>query len=165
MRETIASMVLSEMGLDLSGTSVLDAFAGSGAVGLELLSRGAAHVTLVERDRRAAGVVRENVRALGVPKGQATVVAADAFALAARDAVDGAPFGLVFLDPPYATETVRLKALVEALAEGGMVEDGCLVVLERASDGAGLGLAEGLGHEVRVRRHGTTAVELWRLSV
>ena len=64
-REAIASMILSARGLDLTGDSVLDAFAGSGAMGLELLSRGASHATFVDRDRRAAARVRRSAEALG----------------------------------------------------------------------------------------------------
>ena len=88
MRETIASMVLSELGLDLGGKRVLDAFAGSGAVGLELLSRGADHVTFIERDRRARQAILRNVGALGVEKSEYSLVYGDSFALAARG---GAP--------------------------------------------------------------------------
>ena len=68
MRETIASMVLSAFDLDLDGVSVLDAFAGSGAMGLEFLSRGARRCTFVDSDRKAAGVVRRNVAALGAQR-------------------------------------------------------------------------------------------------
>ena len=64
-RERVASMVLSAMGLDLSGRSVLDAFAGSGAMGFELLSRGAARATFVDRDRRAVALVRRTAASLG----------------------------------------------------------------------------------------------------
>ena len=63
MRESMASMILSARGLDLSGESVLDAFAGSGAMGLELLSRGAAHATFVDRDRGAVARLRRSAQA------------------------------------------------------------------------------------------------------
>jgi 16S rRNA (guanine966-N2)-methyltransferase len=85
----------------LDGLVVLDLFAGSGALGLEALSRGADRAVLVERDRRALGVLRANVEALGVPAEQAVVRAGDAGRVA-RDAVARAEaYDLVFLDPPY----------------------------------------------------------------
>ena len=64
-REQIASMILSAAGLDLSGTSVLDAFAGSGAMGLELLSRGAARATFLDRDRRAVARIKRTASSPG----------------------------------------------------------------------------------------------------
>ena len=67
-REQIASMILSAAGLDLSGTSVLDAFAGSGAMGLELLSRGAARATFLDRDRRAVARIKRTDSSLGAAR-------------------------------------------------------------------------------------------------
>ena len=161
MRETIASMVLSELGLDLGGKRVLDAFAGSGAVGLELLSRGADHVTFIERDRRARQAILRNVGELGVEKSEYSLVYGDSFALAARGGIAGAPFDIVFLDPPYAVAARDLQGLVEGLRASGDASESCLVVYERASDAEGLDLPA--GQEVRVRSHGTTTVELWRV--
>ena len=162
MREAIASMVLSEMGLDLGGTSVLDAFAGSGAVGLELLSRGAEHVTFLERDRRARQVIQRNVSELGLGKGDYAIVGGDTFALAERGGLAGAPFDIVFMDPPYAVAPEALTGLVERLLASGDAREGALVVYERAGNAPGLGLQ--VGREIRVRGHGNTAVELWRLA-
>lgn len=80
--------------VDLDGASIADLFAGTGALGIEALSRGAAHVTFVERDRRAADVVRANLDTLGMAD-RATIVMGNALSFAA--AVD-----LAFADPPYA---------------------------------------------------------------
>ncbi|MEO1173303.1 MAG: 16S rRNA (guanine(966)-N(2))-methyltransferase RsmD [Myxococcota bacterium] len=85
---------------DLADTRVLDLFAGSGALGLEALSRGATHTTFVERDRAALAALRSNIEALGVGA-TARVLTGDAFK--ALDRMSG-PFDLVFLDPPYAAE-------------------------------------------------------------
>lgn len=156
-REALASMILSAVGLDLTGLSVLDAFAGSGAMGFELLSRGAARATFVERDRRVAGIVRRTAAALGAAPGEARVVAGDVLALAARG-LPGAPFDVVFLDPPYALDTARVSALVDALAETGQLAPGAIVVYERASEAPGL-TSPSLG-EPRTRTHGITAVDL-----
>jgi 16S rRNA (guanine966-N2)-methyltransferase len=113
----------------LPGASVLDAFAGSGALGLEARSRGAAHVTLIEQDRRALTALLRNVDAVGLDG--LDVVAGDALRIVATGRPTGAPFDLVLLDPPYAlTEdalAVLLGDLVAALA------DGATVVVERAT--------------------------------
>ena len=77
MRESIASMILSARGLDLSGESVLDAFAGSGAMGLELLSRGAAHATFVDRDRGAVARLRRSAQTLGAQSSELHALAGD----------------------------------------------------------------------------------------
>ena len=82
IRESIASMILSAQGLDLSECDVLDAFAGSGAMGIELLSRGARSCVFCERDRRAANVVRANCASVGLSRGAYRVICADSLRLA-----------------------------------------------------------------------------------
>jgi len=160
MRETIASMVLSAFDLDLDGVSVLDAFAGSGAMGLELLSRGARRCTFVDSDRKAAGVVRRNVAALGAQR-SCSVVTGDAFQLAGRTgSIPGAPFDLVVLDPPYATPARDVAALVDSLAEAGALRAGAVVLYERASSSPALEATHAT--LVRERTHGTTTVDLYR---
>ena len=160
-RERIASMVLSARGLDLTGCSVLDAFAGSGAMGLELVSRGAAGATFVDRDRRAVARLRRTAASLGATREECRALAGDFFALAARG-LAGAPFDVVFLDPPYALEASRVSALVDTLARTGQLADGALVVYERASGADGLRCA-GLEPR-RTKEQGITAVDLlvWR---
>jgi 16S rRNA (guanine966-N2)-methyltransferase len=104
----------------LDGERVLDLFAGSGALGLEALSRGASHATFVERERAALRALRDNVNDLGA---DAEVVAADArgFLRAARER--GAQYDLVFLDPPYraAAGLAQELSLAPVLADGGRV--------------------------------------------
>ena len=93
---------------------VLDVFAGSGALGLEALSRGASQATFVDRGRHAINVLRRNVASLGFD-GRAQVVGRDAFAL---DVARLHPFGLLFLDPPfplYERDPVRVHELMERL--------------------------------------------------
>lgn len=159
-REGIASMLLSACGLDLSGVRVLDAFAGSGALGLELLSRGAEHATFVERNRKVANVVRCNIKALGAD-GRATLVAGDAFRLAERG-ISGGPFGIVVLDPPYATPAEDVAALVENLAAAGCLTPDALVLYERAAQAPGLPLI--IASTIRERSYGDTSVDLLRLG-
>ncbi len=161
MRESFASMILSAFDLDLSGVSVLDAFAGSGALGLEMLSRGAAHATFAEMDRGALACVQANLRALGVGREQAAVVRGDVFKLARRSQVAGAPFTLVLLDPPYATEASRVSALVRELGNAGFLEEGAMVLYERAREADGLDVE---GSLLSTREHGATAVDLLRLE-
>lgn len=161
MRESFASMLLSAFDLDLSEVSVLDAFAGSGALGLEMLSRGAAHATFVEMDRGALACVQANLRAIGVERHRAAVVKGDVFKLARRAQVAGTPFSLVLLDPPYATEAARVSALVRELVEAGFVADDAVVLYERAREAESLDLQSVL---LSTREHGATAVDLLRLG-
>ncbi len=122
LRETLFNVV----DVEVPDCRVLDGFAGTGAVGLEALSRGAAHVTFVERDRLAAAVVEQNVAACGA--GDRCIIVRDDFVGVARRLGGAAPFDLVLLDPPYDfpdTEAV----LVDAAA---LLKPGGLVVLEHA---------------------------------
>ena len=156
-REAIASMVLSACGLDLSGRSVLDAFAGSGAMALELVSRGAERATCVDTDRRACQRIARTARALGAAPDEVHTVSGDVFKLAERGLV-GAPFGVVFLDPPYAVDAARVSALVDALAETGQLAAGAVVVYEHAAKEAGLACAHVAVERARTR--GISTVEL-----
>lgn len=156
-REQVASMVLSARGLDLAGDSVLDAFAGSGAMGLELLSRGAAHATFVDADRRAVQRVRRTAASLGALPGEFDAIAGDACALAARG-LPGAPFDVVFLDPPYAMPAGQVSRLVCALASTGQLCPGAVVIYERSAQGEPLECA-GLV-PVRAKTRGVTALDL-----
>jgi 16S rRNA (guanine966-N2)-methyltransferase len=114
----------------LTGAAVLDLYAGSGAVGLEALSRGATDVLLVESDARAAQVIRANIAALGLP-GARVVNATVARALAA-----GPPQqrqrDFVFADPPYAVPDEELTTMLTALMLGWLAP-GALVAVERAT--------------------------------
>ena len=122
-RESLASMVLSSFGLDLSEVWVLDAFAGSGVLGLEFLSRGAKGCTFVERNRRAAQLVRDNCRTLGADPASARVVESDIYRFVRSAALPGAPFSLILLDPPYAMAGERVLSLVGLLRVSGQLSD------------------------------------------
>jgi len=160
-REQMASMVLSAFDLDLSGVTVLDAFAGSGAIGLEMLSRGADGCTFIDADRKAAARVRRNVSTLGA-EALCTIVTGDAFKVASRRMLPRAPFSLVVLDPPYALDAGEVTRLVCELSESGQLCEGAVILYERASSGEGLSL-EG-AQVVKSKVHGTTAVDLLRLG-
>ncbi|RRF91249.1 MAG: 16S rRNA (guanine(966)-N(2))-methyltransferase RsmD [Coriobacteriaceae bacterium] len=160
-RESMASMVLSAFGLDLAGVSVLDAFAGSGAIGFELLSRGAASCTFVDRDRGAAARVRRNARSLGA-EGVSHVLPGDVFRLARRPGMRGAPFSLVVLDPPYAVSSADVSRLVGDLCASGLLAARALVLYEHASKEPGLALAG--ARQLREKSHGITTVEILELE-
>lgn len=160
VREAEASMVLSACGLDLSGLSALDAYAGSGAMGIELLSRGASRVTFIDRDRGAAARVRRNLVSLGAAPACYAILVGDTGRLLGSAGVAGAPFGLVMLDPPYAMGMGEVAALVEGACASGLLAPRALVLYERSSSSEALE-ADGFV-EVKRKRYGTTCVDLLR---
>lgn len=126
--DRVREALFSSLGAAVAGATVLDLFAGSGALGIEALSRGAAHAVLVERDRRAAVAVARNLARTGLD-GRATLVRTDATAYVRHPR--GGPFDIVLLDPPYEHPTPDLYALVTALAETGGLAPDATVVVER----------------------------------
>jgi len=119
----------------LQGLRVIDLFAGSGALGLEALSRGAAFCLFVETDAGARGAIRDNLEALapdGALFGRSRIHRRDATDLGRKPAGDGAPFDLAFLDPPYA-RGLGERALA-SLADDGWLKPGALCVFERGAD-------------------------------
>ena len=141
---------------DVSGTDVLDPFAGSGALGFEALSRGAERVAFCDVDRAALAAVRENARRLRYAD-RCTIRRQDARRRLASDRAAGVHYGLVLLDPPYAmlsALSTQLEAdLPELLAPGG------LAVLERPAAEA----APAPRLEVAAERaYGGTAITVWR---
>lgn len=165
----------------LAGASVLDLYAGSGAVGLEALSRGAARAVMVEADPRAVRVIRANVAALDLPgalviagrvetvlaRGPAAIVgqAAPGHAPAAGsqppgdpEAVAGGRFDLVFADPPYAMAADAVTAVLTALAQEAWLTPGALVTVERSTRSGPLHWPDGYAED-RSRRYGEAT--LW----
>ena len=119
----------------LADARVIDLFAGSGGLGLEALSRGAAYGLFVETDDAARGVIRQNIETLapaGDLFGRTRIHRRDATALGAKPASDGVPFDVAFLDPPYA-KGLGERALAELLAGGWLAED-AVAVFERGAD-------------------------------
>lgn len=159
VREAMSSMLLSACGLSLEGISVLDAFAGSGALGLEMLSHGATYCTFCDIDRGAAARVERNARSLGAASSCYKVVRLDIMAKAA-DPLPGAPFGIVLLDPPYKTPATEVTKLVEALDNSSNLAAGTLVLYERSNTAPTI---EPAGFsQLKSKRYGQTAVELFR---
>lgn len=128
VREALFSALESLLG-SLGGVRFLDLYAGSGAVGLEALSRGAAAATLVEHDRRTAGLIRTNARAVGFRDAD-VVTGSVARHLADRPAT---PYDVAFLDPPYDLTGKAVSADLTALGSNGWLADDAVVVVERSS--------------------------------
>ncbi|MDX3530146.1 16S rRNA (guanine(966)-N(2))-methyltransferase RsmD [Streptomyces sp. ID05-39B] len=136
-------------GAPLDGERVLDLYAGSGAVGLEALSRGASHTLLVEADARAARTIRENVRTLGLP-------GAEVRAGKARQIIQtppAEPYQLVFLDPPYAVTDDDLREILLTLRSQGWLAAEALVTVERSTRGGTFDWPDGF-EAIRSRRYG-----------
>lgn len=145
--------------LDLTGMTVLDLYAGSGALGLEALSRGASAALFVESDRRAAEVLAGNIAALGLP-GATLRRGAVAAVLAGGTP---APVDLVLADPPYEVAAADIDALPGLLTAGGWVGPGTVVVIERASSSPAVGWPDGW-QAWPERRYGDTRLELAELG-
>ncbi len=129
VRESLFSVLAARA--DLVGASVLDLYAGSGALGLEALSRGATSAVFVESDQRAAAVIGQNIKALGVTGAtlrRGTV--ASVLAAGTATSVD-----LVFADPPYDIDAAEIEEVLGELTRRGWVEAGAIAVVERAASG------------------------------
>jgi 16S rRNA (guanine966-N2)-methyltransferase len=125
-REALFSSLEAEFS-SFDGVNVLDLYAGSGAIGLEALSRGAAKVVLVESDRKAAEVIAANIKVVGLPG--VTVLSRPVEKLAAGE--PPAEFDLLYADPPYKLETAELQEILTELAANGWLAGDALVVVER----------------------------------
>jgi 16S rRNA (guanine966-N2)-methyltransferase len=139
---------------DLAGARFLDLYAGTGAVGLEALSRGAASVLLVESDARTAPVLRANVRALGLPGAEVRVERVERVVAAPAPE----PYDIVFADPPY---SVDLTEILVNLFTNGWVGD--IVVAERSSRDPDLRWPAGV-QPLRARRYGEATLWYGRRS-
>ncbi|MFD6226317.1 16S rRNA (guanine(966)-N(2))-methyltransferase RsmD [Streptomyces sp. NPDC060232] len=148
MREGLFSTWESLHGVE--GARVLDLYGGSGAVGLEALSRGADHALLVESDPKAAKAIRDNIRTLGLPGAEFRAGRAEQI-VAARAAGD--PYDVVFLDPPYAVDSADLREILLTLRSNGWITDGALVTVERSTRSGAFPWPEGF-EPLRSRKYG-----------
>ncbi|MEM9704901.1 MAG: 16S rRNA (guanine(966)-N(2))-methyltransferase RsmD [Pseudomonadota bacterium] len=129
-RESLFNILANYASQPLDGAKVVDLFAGSGALGLEALSRGASYALFVETDAGARGAIRENIEALGV-FGATRIHRRSAEKLGTLSASAGGPFNIAFLDPPYGKGLAE-KAL-ESLQQGGWLHDQALVIVEQGA--------------------------------
>lgn len=143
VREAIFGMVQ----FDVESAVVLDLFAGSGALGLEALSRGADRVVFCDNDRAACAVIEKNLNTLGLSE-NAELHFCDCFSLINRQAAIGRRFSLVLIDPPY--RSGLYEQVLKSLADSGVLEDGCILILEHPKkleiDLGELGFVKGKPH-------------------
>ena len=156
LRESLFNILIHAYGDPITGARVLDLFAGTGGLGLEALSRGAAFALFVDDAAEARALLRENIAALGLG-GVTRIFRRDAIRLGPAHPVE--PFSLVFLDPPYGKGLAE-KALVSA-RDGSWLAPGALVVVEEAADAA-FAAPSGF-EEVERRQYDDTEVVFLRL--
>lgn len=144
------------------GSVFLDLFAGTGAVALEAVSRGAASAICVERDRRVVQVLRENIATVGAPD-WVTVITDDVFAWLSRLASCPGSVAVVFADPPYAggDEPDRLAEVMMLLIQSGWLAPRAIFAAERRLSAPELGEVAGW-EKITQRRYGQTEVSLYR---
>jgi 16S rRNA (guanine966-N2)-methyltransferase len=140
---------------DFDGLRVLDLYAGSGALGLEALSRGAESALFVESDSRAVAVIKRNVEALGL---RGATVRRGVVASVLSGAPDK-PMDLVLADPPYEVSTAEIEGLLHSLARNGWLDPDAVVVIERPASSTEISWPAGWTAWDN-RRYGDTRVEL-----
>jgi 16S rRNA (guanine966-N2)-methyltransferase len=157
VREALFDSLMAER--DLSGDRVLDLYAGTGALGLEAVSRGAAHATLVENARGALEAIAANVESLGL--GQSVRVVSLPVERAAGALATGAPYDLILADPPYdlVASGVALRALRDLVGRSLLARDAVVVLEHARADEAPP--VEGLS-PTRTRRYGDTSLSFYR---
>lgn len=161
VREALFSSLYSMRG-GFEGAVVLDAFAGSGALGIEALSRGAQSAVFYESSKTAAAVLEKNIRACGI-NDVATIVRRDV--LVQQPTNHQLAFDLVFLDPPYAYDAAEVLAMIRALADAGALAPDAIIAYEhdtKARD-AVAAAAEACDFEVATqKKYGKTGVTIIR---
>ncbi len=155
LRESIFDILAHRYGAALAGARVVDLFAGSGALGIEALSRGAHFALFIDNGAEARALLRGNVEALGLG-GVSRIWRADATALGKAPA--GEPFRLAFLDPPYGMGLAPLA--LRAMRAGGWLQAGAICVIEEAAQ-AEIGPCPGFAM-VDERLYGDTRLALLR---
>lgn len=158
VRESIFSMLMAR-GVSFEDMRVIDMFAGSGSLGIECLSRGAESVWFVEKNKKAASLIRSNLRELKVADRNGKVITKDLFSLLSSQ--PDRPFDLVFIDPPYGKDLL-VPALEKALANK-WIADGAFVLaeVETAVKAPSTGPVADM-ELVTDREYGQTRILLWR---
>jgi len=152
-REGLFATIVSMVG-SLTGTRVLDLYAGSGAVGLEALSRGAEHVLLVESGSRAGRVIQANIEAIGLVGAEVVTDRVERVLARGPDlSANSGRYDIVFADPPYALAGEEVSAMLTALADRGWLAPRALVIVERATRSGPVNWPAGFTAD-RARRYG-----------
>ena len=157
-REALFSTIEALVG-SFAGLRFLDLYAGSGAFGLEALSRGASHALMVECDDKAAAVLRRNVAELGLPGAQVRAERAESLARA----LPHKPYDVVLADPPYAVDAAAVRLVVAGLLVAKWLRPHALVAIERASRDEPWIWPEGI-MSVRERKYGEGTLWYGRLA-
>jgi len=131
MTDRVRESLFNILAPELPGARFLDLFAGSGAVGIEALSRGASAAVFIESERRWADVIAENLEALGL-RDRSLVMRSDAYVSVKALGGSGQRFGVAFAGPPYDTD--HHNRILQALAQSGLCEEGTIVLQYRAGD-------------------------------
>ena len=157
MRETLFDI----LGPSVEGAAFLDAYAGTGAVGMEAISRGARDVVFIEHHRAAAQLIRQNLVALQIDSGYAILTCAVLTGLERLES-DGERFDMVFLDPPY-EEIREYHHTLRQLARGALLRPAAVVIAEHSRH---VELEENYLalHRARLLRHGDTQLSFYRLA-
>jgi 16S rRNA (guanine966-N2)-methyltransferase len=158
--DRVREALFSALGHDLDGQSVMDAYAGSGALGFEALSRGAERVTFMEREANAVAAIRANAALLGVET-VATILSGDVETLLLSDRLPG-PFDLVIADPPY--DHGPAGPLLTLLAAPGVLRGGATVVFQRDSKTPAVDDPAGPISWTRTRRYGRTCLDYYTVA-
>ena len=168
--EKVRAAIFSILGGQVEGARVLDLYAGTGAMGLEALSRGAASADFVEEDARACSTINANIRSLTYDdlarviraRAEKTVGSPATLLGSSTAGQDGLPYDLVFIDPPYDDDP--WDALMTALSTGPLLRQDVTVVAEHGSDRALADSYGRLGLE-RTRRYGGSSISIYKLAV
>lgn len=158
LRETLFNI----LGPEVRGARFLDLFAGTGAVGIEAISRGASEVVWVENHRGAAQLIRENLALLGIKQGARLLTVEATGAIARLESERSAPFGFVFLDPPYASER-DYDAVLGGLEKSSLLSETSVLVAEHRKTFQ-LPAALGRLRQFRSLRQGDAALSFFRLG-
>jgi 16S rRNA (guanine966-N2)-methyltransferase len=158
LRETLFNI----LGMRVEGSRFLDLFAGTGAIGIEAISRGAAFAVFVENHSAAVRLIRENLASLGI-EARARIIAANAVsAIAKLDKSPFGPFDFIFLDPPYALEQ-EYGATLSALEQSSLTGESTIIIAEHRKSFM-LPASAGKLEQVRVVRHGDASLSFYRKS-
>lgn len=158
VREAIASMAQSCFGLCLDGVRVLDGYAGSGAMGFEMLSRGCAHVSFMDKDKPSYLRIKRTAKNLGATADEAYIGLGDVEKAATRP-MPGSPFDLVFLDPPYAKDICEVERLVDNLYENNNLGSQFYIIYEHGKGQPALSCP--YCTLIKQKRYGTCLVDLY----
>ncbi len=165
-QDKLRKAVFDILGQDLEGMSFLDGFAGSGAVGLEALSRGAGKVLFVEKDTRCAALIEKNLRLLFVNKdakesGRAEVIPSDIFSTIKRLSAREEEFDILFFDPPFRQGLA--KKILKTLVGHDIVRANSLVIIQHAREET-LPSQEGSFILMREKRYGLSLLTIYQKS-